>query len=424
MVEVRGQSPGTNREWYEPRRGRFATVVGVAFRRETYRHAAYLLLALPLGALYFALLAMAFSLGGGLAIALVGLVLLVGAMFAWPVVAEMERRLSNHMLRTRIDPLTFNEPDGPGLWPQIVARLTSVSTWQSLLYIATRLPLGIVAFVLAVVSLALALVTATMSLHMVNAMARLVARINTVLLQPWAEPAIAHAEAYSGAASPPRRPSPGTPVAEREQEIAPAVAVASPAGEVAPPMPAPGVTPPFSERAQRAAASFTDKVQEIADELSERARAAASAWNKANPGEERQTEPAPVADHGPTTTAGMAAPGETTPAPPDQSAALQTYEDAGPSRVTVDVSMRVVTVNEQAVELTPKEFDLIVLFVSNPGRPFSRDELLDRIWRNDYEVTDRTIDTHIQRLRKKIGPAAELIQTVWGVGYKYQPPKE
>ena len=61
---------------------------------------------------------------------------------------------------------------------------------------------------------------------------------------------------------------------------------------------------------------------------------------------------------------------------------------SGP-RITIDVVMRVVTVAGREIDLTPKEFDLLSLFAQNPGRPFSRDELLDRIWRNDYEVTDR-----------------------------------
>jgi hypothetical protein len=88
--------------------------------------------------------------------------------------------------------------------------------------------------------------------------------------------------------------------------------------------------------------------------------------------------------------------------------------------ISVDVVMRVVRVGGRPVELTPKEFDLLALFAQNPGRPFSREELLDRIWKNDYEVTDRTIDTHVQRLRKKLGEQSEAIQTVWGVGYKFQ----
>jgi hypothetical protein len=89
--------------------------------------------------------------------------------------------------------------------------------------------------------------------------------------------------------------------------------------------------------------------------------------------------------------------------------------------IVVDREMRTVRASGEAVEVTPKEFDLLVLLTAQPGRPFSREELLEQIWKDDYEVTDRTIDTHMQRLRKKLGVAAECIQTVWGVGYRYQP---
>lgn len=89
--------------------------------------------------------------------------------------------------------------------------------------------------------------------------------------------------------------------------------------------------------------------------------------------------------------------------------------------IVVDAPMRTVRVDGEPVEVTPREFELLTLLTGNPGRPFSREELLDRIWKDDYEVTDRTIDTHVQRLRKKLGPRAEAIQTVWGIGYRYQP---
>jgi hypothetical protein len=103
-----------------------------------------------------------------------------------------------------------------------------------------------------------------------------------------------------------------------------------------------------------------------------------------------------------------------------ESATDRSGEDA-PAPISVDVAMRVVKVAGQAIDVTPKEFDLLVLFVQNPGRPFSREELLDRIWKNEYDVTDRTIDTHVQRLRKKLAAGADAIQTVWGVGYRFQP---
>lgn len=77
----------------------------------------------------------------------------------------------------------------------------------------------------------------------------------------------------------------------------------------------------------------------------------------------------------------------------------------------------------QAVRLTAREFELLHLLTSNAGRVFSRDYLLHRLWGEDYEGFDRTVDTHILRLRKKLGgsgsPADRLI-TLWGVGYKFE----
>jgi len=90
--------------------------------------------------------------------------------------------------------------------------------------------------------------------------------------------------------------------------------------------------------------------------------------------------------------------------------------------ISVSPAMRQATVNGTELELTPKEFDLLALFARNPGRAFSRDYLLERVWTNEYEVTDRTVDTHVQRLRKKLGDEADLIRTVWGIGYKLQVP--
>ena len=89
--------------------------------------------------------------------------------------------------------------------------------------------------------------------------------------------------------------------------------------------------------------------------------------------------------------------------------------------ISVSVAMRVATVDGVELDLTPKEFELLLLFTRNPGRVFSRDYLLERIWTNEYEVTDRTVDTHVQRLRKKLGDEADAIRTVWGIGYKLQP---
>jgi len=91
---------------------------------------------------------------------------------------------------------------------------------------------------------------------------------------------------------------------------------------------------------------------------------------------------------------------------------------AGPIRINAD--QRAAFLHDEEIELTPKEFDLLILFVQNPGRAFSRDYLLERVWGDDVFVTDRTVDTHVQRLRKKLGEESEMIRTVWGVGYKLQ----
>jgi DNA-binding response OmpR family regulator len=89
----------------------------------------------------------------------------------------------------------------------------------------------------------------------------------------------------------------------------------------------------------------------------------------------------------------------------------------GPLRI--DLADRVVTLDGAPVDLTLKEYDLLTLLASNPGRAFSRDFLLERLWGDDYEGFDRTVDTHIMRLRKKLGDIGEKIVTVWGVGYRF-----
>jgi DNA-binding response OmpR family regulator len=99
--------------------------------------------------------------------------------------------------------------------------------------------------------------------------------------------------------------------------------------------------------------------------------------------------------------------------------ATDTVLEVGEIRMSLD--MRTAFVGAEELDLTPKEFDLLAIFVQNPGRAFSRDFLLERIWGDDVYVTDRTVDTHVQRLRKKLGDEADAIRTVWGIGYKLQP---
>src|SRR5256885_6139210 len=88
----------------------------------------------------------------------------------------------------------------------------------------------------------------------------------------------------------------------------------------------------------------------------------------------------------------------------------------------VDPVRREVTIADRHVDLTPKEFDLLRLFAANPGRVFPRKYLLEKIWDYSYEGYDRTIDSHINRLRAKIEGNPEnpqMVLTVWGIGYKF-----
>ncbi len=87
--------------------------------------------------------------------------------------------------------------------------------------------------------------------------------------------------------------------------------------------------------------------------------------------------------------------------------------------LTINLPQRLVQVHDQEIDLTPKEFDLLVLLVSHPGWVFKREVILQQIWGDEYEGFDRTIDNHVTRLRRKLGDAGEQIDTVWGVGYRF-----
>ena len=91
--------------------------------------------------------------------------------------------------------------------------------------------------------------------------------------------------------------------------------------------------------------------------------------------------------------------------------------DRGP--LHVDPAARSATVEGAPLELTRTEFDLLLLLVTHPGRAFSRDFLLERVWGYDYDGAGRTVDSHVMRLRRKLGPLGEQIVTVWGVGYRF-----
>lgn len=90
--------------------------------------------------------------------------------------------------------------------------------------------------------------------------------------------------------------------------------------------------------------------------------------------------------------------------------------------VTLDTDSRRLKILEKDYNLTSKEFDMMFLFVTNPGKVYSRELLLNQIWGEDYPGDARTVDVHIRRLREKIEPnpsEPRYIQTRWGVGYYY-----
>ena len=90
--------------------------------------------------------------------------------------------------------------------------------------------------------------------------------------------------------------------------------------------------------------------------------------------------------------------------------------------VTLDTDSRRLFISGRDIELTTKEYDLMLLFVKNPGKVYGRDELLSTIWGGDYPGDARTVDVHIRRLREKIEPnpsEPKYIRTRWGAGYYY-----
>lgn len=87
--------------------------------------------------------------------------------------------------------------------------------------------------------------------------------------------------------------------------------------------------------------------------------------------------------------------------------------------IFMDVSRHVVQVDGKDIELTATEFNLLYEFMTNVGRVRTREVLLDRVWGYSFDGYARTVDTHIRRLRQKLGPAIDYIETIRGVGYRF-----
>ncbi len=88
--------------------------------------------------------------------------------------------------------------------------------------------------------------------------------------------------------------------------------------------------------------------------------------------------------------------------------------------IVIDKSAHVVTIDGNPIELSYKEFELLAYFVENKGIALSREKILNSVWNYDYFGDARTIDTHVKKLRSKMGDKGELIKTVWGMGYKLE----
>ncbi len=86
--------------------------------------------------------------------------------------------------------------------------------------------------------------------------------------------------------------------------------------------------------------------------------------------------------------------------------------------IVVDKTAHSVTIDGNPVELSFKEFELLTYFMENKGIALSREKILNHVWNYDYFGDARTIDTHVKKLRSKLGDKGDLIKTIWGVGYK------
>ena len=89
--------------------------------------------------------------------------------------------------------------------------------------------------------------------------------------------------------------------------------------------------------------------------------------------------------------------------------------------IRIDKTAHTVTIDGRQIELSFKEFELLTYFLENQGIALSREKILNAVWNYDYFGDARTIDTHVKKLRSKMGEKGNLIRTIWGMGYKFDP---
>lgn len=108
-------------------------------------------------------------------------------------------------------------------------------------------------------------------------------------------------------------------------------------------------------------------------------------------------------------------------APEEPKNEIVSFADGG---LKADLTARIVYVDEERVEMTPKEYDLFFYMIKNKNIALTRDKLISEVWGYDYFGDDRTLDTHIKLLRKSLGKYADYIVTLRGVGYRFDPDRK
>ena len=103
---------------------------------------------------------------------------------------------------------------------------------------------------------------------------------------------------------------------------------------------------------------------------------------------------------------------------PDESSVLSA------EGITIDKTAHTVTVDGKQIELSFKEFELLAYFMEHAGIALSRENILNNVWNYDYYGDARTIDTHVKKLRSKMGEKGDCIKTIWGMGYKFEADKK
>ena len=103
-----------------------------------------------------------------------------------------------------------------------------------------------------------------------------------------------------------------------------------------------------------------------------------------------------------------------------RTAGMEKNEVLSAGGITVDKSAHIVQIDGQTVELSYKEFELLAYFLENRGIALSREKILNNVWNYDYFGDARTIDTHVKKLRSKLGEKGDCIKTIWGMGYKFE----